>query len=71
MWRFKDRAGKTWDVALRRESWGVLCVLFVEQAGGGVRRVQLPDGNEREANARLDLLENEGWQAMLDDALAT
>lgn len=66
MWRFKDRSGNGWEVALGRESWGVLCALFVPDEVGDVRQVPLMANNERDATSELDGLEVAGWQELLD-----
>lgn len=68
MWRFEDRHGSIWDVALSRESWGVLCALFVPQIDGPVRRLPLEAKTERDALASLDSLEAAEWQTLLDDS---
>ena len=66
MWHFEDRSGNRWEVALGRESWGVLCALFVPKADGDVRQVPLEANNERAAMSELDGLEVTGWQDLLD-----
>ncbi len=66
MWRFEDRSGTTWEVALGRESWGVLCALFVPRDGGPARQVQLDVDTEQDALAELDGLAGASWQELLD-----
>ncbi len=69
VWRFEDKDGSVWDVALGRESWGVICALFVPQVGAGVRQLHLHEATERDAHAALDRLKPESWQELLEKSL--
>ena len=69
MWRFEDKEGRVWDVALGRESWGVVCALFVPQVGAGVRQLHLSEVTERDAHATLDQLGPAAWQELLEKSL--
>lgn len=50
---FTDQAGRTWDVAVERESWGTFVLIFTERRGPEVRRSVLASRTVVEAHAEL------------------
>jgi hypothetical protein len=67
MRRFEDRAGRTWDVVLGRESWGALLALFVPVTGSGpVRQAPLAASAYDAATQELDDLDDAALQRLLD-----
>ena len=65
--RFEDRHGRSWDVVIGRESWGVHYALFVPVGSGDdVRQTILRASAYDEAVAEIDALDDARLQQMLD-----
>jgi hypothetical protein len=65
---FTDEAGRTWDVALGKESWGTLVLLFSPRGGGDARTSILAAETAFAANAELDALTDDELRERLRDS---
>jgi hypothetical protein len=65
---FTDRTGRTWDVAVDRESWGTFVLIFAERRGPEVRRAVLASQSIHDAHAELAALDDEQLGARLAEA---
>jgi hypothetical protein len=54
MRRFPDRAGRTWEAAIGRESWGTFVLLFTGE--DGPRKAVLGAETQLDAQRELDAL---------------
>lgn len=50
---FTDALGRTWDVAVERESWGTFVLIFAVRRGAEVRRAVLQARSLADAHAEL------------------
>lgn len=50
---FSDEAGRDWDAAVGRESWGSVVLLLAPRAEGGVRVAPLASETVRDAEREL------------------
>jgi hypothetical protein len=65
---FTDDAGGHWDVALGKESWGTLVLLFSPRGGGEARTSILAAETSLAANAELDALTDDDLRERLRDS---
>jgi hypothetical protein len=65
---FIDEAGRTWEVAVGKESWGTLVLLFSPRAGGDARTSVLAAETAFAANAEVDALTDEELRERLRDS---
>jgi hypothetical protein len=65
---FTDEAGRAWDVALGKESWGTLVLLFSPRGGGDARTSILAAETAFAANAELDALTDDELRERLRDS---
>lgn len=66
MREFLDAAGRRWDVAVGKESWGTLVLLFAPRFEGRVRRHVLAVETAREAGVVLTNMTEEELRSLLD-----
>jgi hypothetical protein len=62
---FVDDAGRRWQVALGKESWGTLVLLFSPADGGDARTSVLAAETSLDASAELDALTDEDLRERL------
>jgi hypothetical protein len=65
---FLDDSGQRWEVALGKESWGTLVLIFTPTAGGGARTSILSAETSFAANAELDALTDDALRDRLRDS---
>jgi hypothetical protein len=65
---FTDDTGRSWQVALGKESWGTLVLLFSPESGGDARTSVLNAETTFAANAELDALDDEQLRSRLRDS---
>ena len=65
---FTDDAGRRWQVAIGKESWGTLVLLFSPDAGGESRTSILAAETTFAANAELDSLSDDDLRGRLHDS---
>ena len=68
MRRYDDPHGRTWDVVIGRESWGMHLALFVPAAGheGPVRQTPLRASSQEQAAAELDAMDDAALADLLE-----
>lgn len=67
MRNFTDDAGRRWQAAIGKESWGTLVLLFSPADGGDARTSILNAETSFAANAELDALTDGDLRARLRD----
>lgn len=63
-----DDSGAPWEVALGKESWGTLVLLFTPAAGGEARTSILTAETMFDATAELDALDDAALRERLRDS---
>jgi len=68
---FEDGLGRKWEVAVGRESWGVIVAMFLPADGGrDVRETPLEVGGYEEGVAEVEALDQEGLKEMFERSRA-
>jgi hypothetical protein len=65
---FTDDAGRPWQIALGKESWGTLVLLFTPTDGGDARTSVLAAETMFDASAELNALSDADLRARLRDS---
>ncbi|MEO8560573.1 MAG: hypothetical protein ABI601_00765 [bacterium] len=65
---FDDDEGRHWQVALGKESWGTLVLLFTPAGAGESRTSVLSAETMLAANAELDAMTDDDLRARLRDS---
>lgn len=65
---FEDHAGRQWQVAVGKASYGSLMLLFSAQSGDDMRTSPLSASTHLDAEAELRALDDDELRSRLDDA---
>lgn len=73
MWTFEDEEGRSWEIAVGRESWGGFFALFIpgdgrEDVRDGVRQTPVDATGHAEASRLIDELGRPGWLRLLKES---